>query len=590
MNSSYVFTGTLLATANTAVPAPNEMIGSKLFSLYSIPGARCRKAMLASINPLPPTYEANIHISKEYGAYTEANKESLTLQEMIEKSSEVTSKNQFFADPATKNLDLSSTTDPVTNLPSPFNVSSQDKNSYVSRDKIVPDYNPGDTNFGKGKTNAKYNGHTLLSSDMIPGNVNVVSPAARYIRNELEDRGEPVNGGQSKSGISLDSPLYSYVGQRNKPVFQVGQTRWASKINDINENGFNPTLTIYRDGKKVDVTMNHLAQVGIGLSQRAFGQIGALNSSAGDQYNPTGPAASLLTFPGLPSIGLKIPNSSLTAGDVLDSIEKEFPENSLTSISQFDGQSWGNMTSINEPFDDSSNVGLLATTVLMILSIRLLVDGLAQLLNNNPEQSKNDNGPLVLGQYKKSTRGLFSSNFLGIVETNNSFSEAVAVGSTVFFFGSTDLKKAIDALDGERSGILKAAASTTVAGLGSSALDAFIGVSSAGSNLAVCRTIIRSGTLIAMQGSNAAKQPNAISGIRAAANLFRIIKSSRLIAAINTFAVLGDSVLNTLHRNGAYEIQSDGTRRAITPLGYDSVSANSINPELCTRRSLRQGK
>lgn len=542
------------------------------------------------LNPLPPTYEANIHISKEYGAYTEANKEPLTLQEMIEKSSEVTSKNQFFADPTTKNFDLFSTTDPATNLPSPFNVSSQDENSYVSRDKIVPDYNPGDASFGKGKTNAKYNGHTLLSSDTIPGNVNVVSPSARYIRNELDDRGEPVNGGQSSSGISQDNPLYSYVGQRNKPVFEVGQTRWASKRNDTNANGFNPTLAIYRDGKKVDVTMNHLAQVGIGLSQRAFGQIGALNSSAGDRYNPTGAAASLSTFPGLPSIGLKIPNSSLTAGDVLDSIEEEFPENSLTSISQFDGQSWGNMTSVDEPFDDASNVGLLATTALMILSIRLLVDSLALILNNNPEQSKNDNGMMVLGQYKKSTRGSFSSNFLGIVETNNSFSEAVAVGSTMFFFGSKNLKTAIDALVGQDSGILKAAALTTLAGLGSSALDGFIDVSSAGSNLAVCRTIIRSGTLIAMQGSNASKQPNVISGIRAATNLFRIIKSSRLIAAINAFAILGDSALNTLQRNGAYEIQSDGTRKVIAPGGYDSMSAKDINHSTIRKNRLTYNK
>lgn len=502
-------------------------------------GLSSEKAFLSKqidISSPPRSFEPIINIGTSFGKYS--GKESLKTQwnliDQRKKASEVTQVNQYSVDPPVGGpFDiLIPTNDPSTSLPLPLVQNNND--SYVKREDIKPlSRDPSIQNFSKGKESANLiNGNELLKD--VPGGI---------------------------PGINESNPLHNYVGGRGAAVLSVGNNRFTNS--SAVGKGFNPTLKL-ADGTVVSHLK--LAQVGTGLLQRAAAEIPAWIANPDSKFNPTSDIAELgALVPSVAQLGiLKVNNALLEAKDVLNSLsgvsttgeisgeEEALVEDSLTSIAPFDGQSWGTFTTPSELYDDPSSIGLAITMILLVIAISLLF-GLFEFANNTQTVKSNSKGQLTLGKFKyvSSDDGGFAStifnleNTMGIRPTNNTFATCLGVGAKAFFIGASNAHLS----DGQ--------VAAAALGIG---LDGIIGEGSAvGANLTVARTIIRSGLVLAQAYDRIAKAAaqNTGAALKAGAGLSKILRSSKLVAAINVFAQLGDTLLD---RQLADIVGPDGTR------------------------------
>lgn len=507
------------------------------------------------ISSPPRTFEPIINIGTSFGKYSgkESLKTQLSLFDQRKKASEVTQINQYSVGaPVGGAFDfLSSTNSPVDSLPTPLYQNNKD--SYVSRDDIKPlSRDATIKNFSKGKESLNNDnvttGHTLLK-DGVPGNYDALT-------------GLPSN--ESPTGIEQFSPLYEYVGNRGAAVLNVGANRFlepARLRSGRPARGFSTNLFL-PDGRVVDQLQ--MAKVGVGLLQSAAGEIPAITA---DKFDPTGPiAAGATILPGTAQAAIsKVNNLFLEANDVLNRLENgSLDVNSLTSTSGlFDdgqeyGQSWGTLTTPDEPFDDPSSIGLSILMFLLILAIIVLF-GLFG--TKTPESDKfadkirptRDNlGRLALGKYQffnpnESTPlgGVATiENTLGIKPTKNPFSVALGAGTRAFFVGASNMDLS---------------AGQIAAAIGGIGLDALIGEGAAvGANLVVARTIVRSGIVMAQFIDKVIKagSQNPVSGIKAGLGILRAFRSSKIVSALNVFSQLGDALLD---RQGSMRLGADGT-------------------------------
>jgi len=486
-------------------------------------------------------YEPNIAISTVLGNYsgTESNDTLWMLKNFREKVAADTKVNVYSVDPPIGGaLEIPGLiSNPVNSLPMPLYQNNKD--SYVKREDIHPQTRDASiNNFAKGKESPDDNvvtGHTLLK-DTVPGNYDVRT-------------------GLSKSGHGIieNSPLYDYEGDRgSEGVLGIGANRFLQParltVAGRPVRGFSTELSL-PDGRKFDQLQ--MAKVGVGLLQRAAGEIPSITA---DKFDPTGGiAAGASLLPGLSQSGIgKINNLFLEANDVLNSIEGEsLSVESLTSTTglfdgQDAGQSWGTLTTPDEPFDDPSSIGLSILMALLLLSI-LVLFGLFGTLTPEKDKyasrispSRDSSGRLALGKYQfldldeKSPLGnVFTvENTLGIRNTKNPFNVALGVGARAFFVGASNMDLS--------SGQIAAA----ISGIG---LDSIFGEGSAvGANLVVARTIVRSGIVMAQFIDKVIKagSQNPVSGVKAGLGILKAFRSSKLVSAMNVFSQLGDALLD----------------------------------------------
>lgn len=502
------------------------------------------------ISSPPRPFEPIINIGTSFGKYSgkESVKTQWSLIDQRKKASEVTQVNQYSVDPPVGGpFDiLIPINDPSTSLPLPL--AQYNKDSYIKREDIKPiSRDPSVQNFSKGKESANLiNGNELLKD--VPGGV---------------------------PGINESNPLHNYVGGRGSTVLGLGNNRW---INSARPGaGFNPALKL-ADGRAVSHLK--LAQVGTGLLQRAAGEIPARGSDAQSKFNPNGLSSELgALLPSVVQLGaLKADNLTLEAQDVLNSLSgvsengeisdetEAIAEEVLTSIAPIGGQSWGTLTTPNEMFDDPSNIGLVLTTFLLIIAIGLLI-GLFASTDNDRDQIYGPGGKLTLGVFKfestpNSKEGLFKT-------TDNDFITCVGTGSKAFFLGVSNAN--ITAAE-----LVIAAAQTT---FGSS----IMGQGTVGANITVARTIIRSGLIIAeyidritkVMSNNPAAALSVIGGIN------KILRTSKIVSAINVFAQLGDALLSRQY----VDIQGpDGRGMSIPGTGIDSISPKEYHSTIRKNR------
>lgn len=297
-------------------------------------------------------------------------------------------------------------------------------------------------------------------------------------------------------------------------------------------NAYNSTL---KHPKYGEVSTSRLSQVGVSLTLRSSQELGA----TGDGNNPSSggqEAKSLL--PGLNQLGVsRVSTALLEARDVLETLTSdEVPEGNIISASP--GGSWGSLNNSHDPYSGLNAIGMIALSAALTAAMVVLFEGLGFLLSlikggDKSGAAKNVDGRYALGRYHL-VQGPNPSTFpptsfppdigamLGINPTVNPFSEALQVGIASFF--------GID----RSSGILGRLTSGLVSA-----------TSTPGFNVTVSRSIIRSSITTIDEFKKAFKSPNLIAGVQNTLSILDVIRSSKLISAMNVFATLGDHVLVT---------------------------------------------
>jgi len=297
----------------------------------------------------------------------------------------------------------------------------------------------------------------------------------------------------------------------------------------------------YRIGGK-EYSSSKLKQVGVMLSLRGSQEFPAAFK---DRVNPVGSGAvagALLPSPNQLGI-LKVPNRILEAQDALESLANTNNEPAELDIAPIGNQSWGALNNVEEPWAGMLNIGMIAMALAMQVALLLVFEGLALLIGGAgapPAASRKANGTYTKGSYTEvpladPSKVGFPPNLmalLGIRGTRFPFSDALKTGAAAFFVGA---EKAKEGLGGQLVGALTQAAGAVLSDN-----------SSAGYIIIVSRMIIRTGQQVAADVSKIGKafSSNPISGIKSIVSLLENLRRSKLIAAMNIFAMMGDAILS----------------------------------------------
>lgn len=384
-------------------------------------------------------------------------------------------------------------------------------------------------------------------NDLLPG----IPGDSSYTADEGQLEGtssqtaRPVKGHYDTS--SIINPYVSAVLSNNR-FAMAGTTQGQQAFTETgggSDAGFNPALTIQKrlgqyDPTAATATFGRLATIGPLLTMRAGKELNA--ASAGADPNDGGLQAKAI-LPGIAQLGLsRIDQEVLLASDILATLTTdELDSANVLSVGKL---SWGQLNNADDPYSGTDALGMLALSIALVAGLELLIDALSILLGlitpSLKTPARDGQGRYSLGEYlpgskqaKKSAAGgiggalsaLTSLNFgalLGIQPTNYPFNRALTTGLNAFF-GIPD------------------------SGGGSIGLNQLVGAftsstDSPGFNVVVARGIIRSSlTIVDQMKKIGGNVMNAITQILA---LIDTIRSSKLVAACNIFATLGDAILS----------------------------------------------
>lgn len=299
--------------------------------------------------------------------------------------------------------------------------------------------------------------------------------------------------------------------------------------------GYNPSLV---HGKALGssaggetVSMGRLASIGPTLTMRAGIELGSGESG----FNPnSGAATAGAILPGVAQLAVRrIDQVMLNAKDVLAGLTTD-----ETSIYTSPGSlSWGALNNTEDQWTGIAALGMAALSAAMVAGLLLIIDGLSLILGlikpGTTAATHDAQGRYALGQYyagqKPASGGLLGAvtallsldigALLGINPTFFPFPQALKTGSSAFF--------GID----PNAGVLGQIGGAIASGLGPDA----------GYNTIVARGIVRSTLTIADALSSIGGSP--VDVIKSILNLIDVLKTSKVIAACNIFAQLGDAIL-----------------------------------------------
>jgi hypothetical protein len=244
-------------------------------------------------------------------------------------------------------------------------------------------------------------------------------------------------------------------------------------------------------------------------------------------------------LPGLAQLGTqRIDQHVLQARDILNNLTNE---ESTTTIST-GSDSWGSLNNTNDPYSGTDALGMLTLSIALVVGLTLITDALGLLLGLITPQGKQPThdaqGRYGLGQYYANSKSgssgkggggalgaisaLASLNLgglLGIAPTNYPFSKAFQKGFNAFF--------QLPDSSGLVGQLLGSLTSST---------------DSPQFNIIVSRTIIRSFLIIKDSLSKIGGNPMNV--INAILSMIDTIRSSKIIAALNVWAMLGDAILS----------------------------------------------
>jgi hypothetical protein len=421
-------------------------------------------------------------------------------------------------------------------IPDPKNsrVFAPDEGSFSSLSKDYPSISK---DFGKGQSDSR----KVDGNDLLPG-IAGDSPRPGVTP-------KPIKGHKSTAGVL--TPYVSSVLSSNRFSAAAASFVGTSDIAGAEANadgvlGFDPGLTnqtqfgIY-DPKAPSIALGRMAAIGPLLTMRAGTELGS--SDPGADPNASSLQAGAL-LPGVAQLGVeRISPQVLTAEDVLATLTTDEPTGD-TFVLSTNGLSWGQLNNVDDPYDGTDALGMVALSTALVAGVEVIFDGLSILLGLITPQLKqparDPQGRYSLGEYFPGTKAanqqnsggiggalsaLTSLNFgalLGIQPTNYPFSRALVAGMNAFF----------QIPDSSGGGI----GLNQLVGAFTSSTD------SPGFNVVVARSIARSSLTIVDQLKKIGGNPMSV--INQILSLIDTIRTSKIIAACNIFATLGDAVLS----------------------------------------------
>lgn len=331
-----------------------------------------------------------------------------------------------------------------------------------------------------------------------------------------------------KNVQSQTSPTKPYVAS------VLNENRWYSPTSPLS--GIPVLKTSFDKGSSLGgetVSFNKLSKIGPSLSTRASLELGSTRQN----YNPnsvTAEASALL--PGAAQAAIERVNVSLlsTKNVLEDLTNNDDPPNLIDPISL----SWGTMNNVNDQYSGLSAIGMVALSTALVAALQVAIEALFLVfsIGQTPKKhaTRDTLGRYSLGSYyygnkqkdKTSLLGAVTAvtsldlgTLLGIQPTNFPFQQALKKGSRAFF-GIDDTNNVTALLT---SGIARMAENP-------------------GFNAVIARTIIRSSLTIVDQTKKIKGNPVDVS--KQVIGLIEVLKSSKIIAACNVFAQLGDAILS----------------------------------------------
>jgi len=438
---------------------------------------------------------------------------------------------------------------------------------------LSKDFTKLGSDFRKGKGDqGKTDGNDLLPG--LPGDVEHSAEGGKLTGSGPSKAPKPLTGHPDTTGVV--KPYISAVLKNNR--FSSAAEAFYPEtpvISDFGASGFNPKLPrqnrlgAYNPSAK-GVSFEQLATIGPLLTQRASKELGA-NSPKVDP-NSGGQQAKAGLLPGAAQLGItKIDAVTMYAADILgEGLTDEALKGSF--VISPGSSSWGALNNAADPFSGMDAIGMSILSIALVGALELLIDGISALLGLITSQSKKPNhdaqGRYSLGEYyagqkqaRKAAGGGIggavaaagSLNFgalLGIQPTNFPFSQALSVGANAFFGLPQDA-----GIGGQLLGVLATS------------------IDSPGFNVVVIRAILRGGIAIVEQAKKIGGNPmNAINQILA---LMDTIRESKLIAACNIFAMLGDAIL--VLPKDFIDIDALGGLKVSQQDQIDNTLANGVN-------------
>lgn len=415
-----------------------------------------------------------------------------------------------------------------------------------------------------------------------------------FIKKGADVKKSAVNGNDLLKGVSittadqtgeLGSPNYGRVDVYN--TSGIVTTRYTSAL--LEKNRFQPDSQRGLSGEYsyqqpetkgfsggADLSPYVLTQVGPGLSLRSSLETGATNAG----LQPSSPSqVDRSVLPSSVQFGLrqKFEASYMEASNVLTSLAQDQTTNYVSiggGQAGEDVKSWGNLNNVNDPFDgyDSLGMSLLAIALILALSISITALGAVLSLVGAGGDGKIQHLDPVTGLYPLGKSRIQGTNNqtpslgflpvidLGLYRTQNNYFECVGKGLLSFF-----------SVPGSPAGLVAKAALALL-----TRADPFNDANPKGFDVVVCRMILRSAFAIAEAFSKIGGSPlNVISGITKS---LKVLRSSKLFAAMNVFAKIGDDIA-THYENVAFKDNS-GALRTKDGVNNDAAQSPVLNNRL----------
>lgn len=312
-------------------------------------------------------------------------------------------------------------------------------------------------------------------------------------------------------------------------------------------NSYNPSLNMtsrtpgeYDKSSEDLYKQRRLAHIGTILSARATGEIGSTQNA----YNPDDSGAIAKAL--LPSsVQLAVDRVELKNLDVKDILRELTSED--VSAENFDpspNKSWGQLNNPLDPYSGLSAVGMIALSLALvgatIVAFQVFVEIFKTfpIKGEGPNAAKHPDGRYVFGEYSAKLEGKKSGlgallgkmtpslvKLLGIRPTENPYDDALQMGVYTFF-----------GLEPPSGGLLNTVVNSAIGTLNTS-------VETPGFNVIAARNIARSVVLLGDKLKEVGRSANVISGVQNVLSLLEEVRDSKLIAAMNVFAMLGDAIL-----------------------------------------------
>jgi hypothetical protein len=380
--------------------------------------------------------------------------------------------------------------------------------------------------------------------------------------------------GHADTSAKIINPYTSAVLANNR--FTSAAAAFA-QVTDVSDPGTNydPALSVQSklgewDPNAQTYTVGRLATIGPLLGLRATTTLGA--TSAGADPNSAGLEAAAL-LPGFAQLGAAtIDQHVLQAKDILTSLTSDDVTGSATTLS-IGTQSWGQLNDVNDPFDGTDALGMLTLMLALVAAVQVIIGLLAILLGMVTPQTKtamkDSQGRYTLGQYfptSKPPNASTSGGPLGAISALASlnFGALLGINPTVYPL-QTAMNSGLAAFYGlpQPSG-------------GGFSIGFSLGPSSStdspGYLVTVSRTIIRGFVIIGQSLSKIGGNPMNV--INAILSMIDTIRSSKVVAAINIWAMLGDQILTL---NKSYVDNTGPTPRTSQMDAITNDNASGVN-------------